>query len=351
MRICVLAKYPGLGASSRVRMYQYVPALRAAGFDITSHALLYETYLQDLYSGSPRRKLGLIRSYADRIRILLQRGNYDLLWIEKEALPWLPWLVEKRLLHGRPYVVDYDDAVFHNYDLHPSPYVRMMLGEKIDGVMRDSALVIAGNEYLATRARRAGAKRVEVLPSGVAAAHYPVTSYPEGEPFVVGWIGSPGSEVVLDEIMPVLEILEQTPGVILRFVGASGRNLSHLNVDIRPWIAAREAEELSSFNVGIMPLQDQPFQRGKCAFKLVQYMAAGRPVIASPVGANTEVVTDGWNGYLPRSMGEWIQAIHTLRAEPDAARTMGERGRRRFLEHYSVETLTPRLIELLGSIA
>ena len=345
----MLTRYGPLGASSRVRAYQFIPALRAAGFDVAVAPLLPDAYVQNLYAGTPVGAAFLARTYVRRIAAARAARRYDAVWIEKELLPWAPAWVEQGLLRGVPYVVDYDDAVFHTYDRHPNPVVRRTMGGKIDAVMRGAALVVVGNAYLADRAHRAGARRVEVVPSVIDLDRYTPATPDPTRPFTIGWIGSPGSERLLGSLRDVLADLTAGGLARLVLVGAEGTHLPGVVFEPRPWSEASEVDEIRTFDVGIMPLPDEPWTRGKCGYKLIQYMGAALPVVASPVGVNTEIIDDGMNGFLAATPEAWKAALRTLRDDPVRARAMGERGRRRVEDRYSLAVAAPRLVGLLRS--
>ncbi len=153
-----------MGAGSRIRSYQYLPYLAADGIRVTVAPLLDDEYLRGLYVGLYAGRGGRIwaglRAYAGRLRVLAGCRKFDLVWVEDEILPFAPALVERLFARvGVPYLVDYDDAVFHGYENHRQPLVRALLARKIDAVMRRARLVTVGNDYLAERARSARARR------------------------------------------------------------------------------------------------------------------------------------------------------------------------------------------------
>jgi hypothetical protein len=193
MRLLVLSRYDRLGASSRLRMLQYLPWLESEGIDVTVAPFFSDGYVLGLQSRK-RSLREIISAYFTRISTLLGRGGYDLIWIEKEVLPWLPAELELALLSRHtPYILEYDDAVFHYYDLHRNPIVKAVLGRKHPMLMSGARLVIAGNDYLATCARHLGAKRVEVIPTVIDLERYPDQIHldkriPLSSP-CVGWIG------------------------------------------------------------------------------------------------------------------------------------------------------------------
>ena len=161
LSILALTRYDRLGASSRVRFLQFLPTLASRGMKFSVQPFLGNDYIRALY-GSERIRMGeTLGAYLRRLRVLLSTRRYDLVWLEKEALPWLPAALELALMSGTPYVVDFDDAWFHRYDHSPSRIVRGLLAGKIDTIMRQAAVVVVGNEYLANRARCSDARRVE----------------------------------------------------------------------------------------------------------------------------------------------------------------------------------------------
>lgn len=356
MRILLLSRYEDLGASSRMRTYKYLPYLEKQGMAITVAPLLSNAYLHMLYQSHRRDLRTTLAAYLRRIRQLTSARRYDLLWIEKELFPMLPAWVERLLSTLKiPYVVDYDDATFHSYDLHQRAVVRRLMGHKIDAVMRGAALVVAGNSYLADRARQAGARQVEIIPTVVDVARYaPPDEHQhssDGAGFTVGWIGSPATAKYLEVIQPALAALQETPAVRCVFIGSGPVDMGGVPVEIRKWTEDTETADVASLDTGVMPLLDSPWERGKCGYKLIQYMACGLPVVASPVGVNKDIIQHGENGFLAESTEDWIEALRTLQADPVLRRRMGRAGRQQVEAHYSLQVNAPRLAELLQQAA
>jgi len=231
--------------------------------------------------------------------------------------------------------------------------VRALMGDKIDRVMGAAAAVIAGNDYLAARARAAGARRIEVIPTVIDLARYPsVPSAHQDDALTIGWIGQPLNAHYLVKIEPALRRLAARRRIRLRVVGAPvPPQWAGLPAESRPWSEAGEVDEIGAFDVGIMPLDDTPWERGKCAYKLIQVMAAGKPVVASPVGANCQVVSHGTNGYLAGSIDEWTDALTSLAADPDARRRLGAAARRTVENGYALDRVVSRLAAVLTEAA
>jgi glycosyltransferase involved in cell wall biosynthesis len=352
LRILMLPRYDAAGASSRIRMLQYISALAAQAIEVTVAPLLDDGYVDDLYAGKVSA-WKVANAYARRVVTLLTARGYDAVWLEKELFPWMPAWLEAWLLPAKAAVVaDYDDAVFHRYDQHRSRIVRWLLGGKIDQVMRRADSVTAGNEYLAERARRAGAPHVQVLPTIVDLERYrPLPSGPDADHVVIGWIGSPATAHYLHQISGPLAALASRHPIRCVAIGANADQLQGTPFEAWPWSEATEVELLRRIDIGIMPLPDAPWERGKCGYKLIQYMACGLPVVASPVGVNRDIVQAGRNGELAETSGEWEQALERLVSDPDLRRRMGAAGRRRVEETYSIQAQVAGLVGLFRDLS
>jgi glycosyltransferase involved in cell wall biosynthesis len=351
MRILLLSRYSDLGASSRLRFLQYLPYLRSKGFEIVVEPLLDNNYLSRFYEGKRKSISGICCSYFHRVSLLLKASHFDLVCIDKELFPYFPAIGEAFLsCMGIPYIVDYDDAVFHRYDQHEFGFVRSMLGKKIDSVIRMAELVIVGNHYLGERARSAGAKRIEVLPTVVDTARYSVRTKEMEFPVVIGWIGTPSTIQYLNLVAHALQNIIASRCARLVVVGANPLQMQGLPVEVRPWSENSEVEDIQQFDIGIMPLRDGPWERGKCGYKLIQYMACGKPVVASPVGVNSTIVQNGINGFLADNEHEWIQAFELLCDDPCLREEMGLLGRERVEKEFSLNITAPKLEEILCSV-
>lgn len=356
-RILALTRYQRLGAASRIRFLQFLPELSRRGLDIDVNYLLDDAYVERLYQGQRVAVSEVLRSYGKRLQLMAKPHRYRALWIEKEALPWIPALFERALLARLPYILDLDDAWFHRYDRHPNALARHLLGDKIDVLMRESAAVVAGNDYLAERARAAGACCVHLIPSVVDLARYPQSSEASTpaaglDKVVIGWIGTPVTARYLRQMRDVLEAVTNRGGVTLHIVGAKVPDeLAGLPAVSIPWSEATEIQEINKFSMGIMPLRATPWEFGKCGFKLLQVMAAGLPVVASAVGVNTQIVRHGINGFLASSTQEWRDAIAALGADRALREQMGRAARKTVEENYSFSAVIDSLTSLLESVA
>jgi glycosyltransferase involved in cell wall biosynthesis len=350
----MLTRYERLGASSRLRSYQYIPILKKAGFEVSVSHLFSDQYIRGLQSGR-RDAQEVIAAYVRRISALLRSSVYDLLWVEKECLPWLPAGLEQSLSSPRvPFVLDYDDAVFHYYDRHQSAIVRRLLGNKHRRLIRRATLVVAGNAYLGDFARRAGARRVKILPTVIDLERYNLTPHfqasSKSSEVGVVWIGQRSTAKFLEPLKTVFSNLVRSESVHFAAIGinAGARGFPMKSID---WSEQTEVESIKQFDIGVMPLEDGPFERGKCGYKLIQYMACGLPVVASPVGVNKQIVEHGVNGFLAESTEEWSNALRTLIRDEGLRRNMGKAGRDKVEREYCIQVTGPRLVQLLNSAA
>jgi len=349
VKVLVLSKYSRKGASSRYRMFQYFPYLQSQGIAIDVEPLFNDAYLDALYSKKSRSLL-VIKAYFKRFFNLVFVKRYDFIWVEKELFPWVPWFIEQLffLRVNTPYVVDYDDAIFHQYDLHRLRIIRKTLGYKCDQVMKSSAMVIAGNSYLADRAFKAGARRVQEIPTVVSQEAFVPKIYNNPIP-IIGWIGSMSTAMYLEKLRPILKDLSSRFSFRIRIVGAEVY-WDDLPVDCIQWRENQEVENVQSFDIGIMPLNDSPWERGKCGFKLIQYMACGKPVVADSIGANKDIIINKEVGFLVSSEDEWRESLGFLLKDSELRRSMGDAGRLRFTEKYSLETAQENLLQIFSSL-
>lgn len=352
MKILMLTRYGRLGASSRLRSYQYIPFLEQDGIEVCVAPLFDNSYVSELQTGR-RRFLDIARSYSNRIADLCRLRQFDLVWVEKEALPWIPASVERIFFSGTvPYIIDYDDAVFHYYDEHSSRIVRTILSGKHADLIRAANAIVAGNSYLCAYARNSDARNLVLIPTVIDLEKYKFAknhSRPDSNSVSVGWIGQTSTAKML---MPYRSLFHKlSSSGLARFVaiGISAGNYG-LPMESFPWSEGTEVRAILSFDVGIMPLPDEPFARGKCGYKLIQYMACGLPVIASPVGANCEIVEHGVNGFLADTEEDWRYYLSLLIDDVSLRNKMGCAGRKKVEERYCIQVTAPLLVDLFRNV-
>lgn len=327
-KIIYFTKYSSLGASSRLRSFQFFSSLQEKGFEVNYSCLLGDKYLSALYNHRKSRFLYLFFGYIKRIFKLFSVKRYDIVVIEKELFPYLPAWAELALKKaGITYFADYDDAIFHNYDLSENKWLRKFLSDKIDVVMKNSKCVFAGNSYLADRAEKANAVKIILLPTVIDRNKYYKVNNKDLSYFTLGWIGSPSTYKYVEELFPVFNRLnEEFPHFRVKIIGARQIRKSDRFTSFIPWDEKTEVEEINKFDLGIMPLHDTPWEQGKCSYKLIQYMGCSVAVLASPVGMNNDIVSHGKNGeFVPEN--DWYNAIKNYIVNKEKTIQQGNEGR------------------------
>lgn len=348
IRTLGLALYGPLAASTRYRLGQYAPGLRSYGIDLDVRSLLGDEYLQRRFHGGMLPFTSMLKDGVARLRELRQHGRFDVAIVHCELFPFIPAAIEGSLLR-RPYLYDMDDAFYLRYRAGGKRIFRPLLGNKFDRMMEGASAITAGNRNLADYSRRFNGNVVH-LPTVVDTTRYvPRRASREGA-FRVGWIGSPSTARYLELLAEPLSTLGAEIPMEFVVVGGKAPRLRNVEVSELAWSEATEIDIINSFDVGVMPLTDDEWSRGKCAFKLIQYMACGVPVVASPVGANADVISPD-SGMLAGTGDEWMQALRTLHADRSLRKAMGAAARERVESQYSLGGTLPRLAALIQQSA
>ena len=350
MKILALTKYGRNAASTRQRLMQFEPYLANFGMSLEYQPLFTDRYIELLSKGKKSSIIDIFKAYAMRLYTLIAHARPDAIWIQYESFPFMPGLLER--MAGRfdcPIIVDYDDAIFHMYDDHSRAAVRQLLGKKILTTVERARLVTVGNDYIGDYIVRAN-PHVHRIPTVVDIDAYLPLSKPADRSLVVGWIGSPSTWRYVEPLLPVILPHVQAAGAVFRAIGAGPGARQWPGVESVEWSEDTEIAEVQAMDVGIMPLPDERWAKGKCGYKLIQYMACGLPVIASPVGVNREIVTDGVNGILANGSDEWGVAIDRLLESPAMREAFGRAGRERVERHYSLQTYGPVLARLFAAL-
>ena len=355
MRILFIIPYPpGRAPSQRFRFEQYLDVLTEAGHTYRLVPFLDEATWAILYKpGQTGRKvLGILAGLWRRLMLLFSVSGYDFVFIHREAAPIGPpvfeWIIAKVL--GKKIIYDFDDAIWMKDPAGEQGIIgRLKWQQKVGSICRWAYKVSCGNSYLADYARQFNPNTV-INPTTLDTdlLHNQVRDQNQAGPPVIGWTGTHTTLRHLDLVWPVLERLEREGQ---EFVFHVISNEPPVYTGLRslrysPWRKQTEIPDLLQFNLGLMPLVDDPWARGKCAFKALQYMALGMPALVSPVGMNTEVVQDGTNGFVCATDEEWYQALRRLLAsQPERAR-QGAAARRTIVERYSVASNTANFLNL-----
>ena len=338
----------------RYRLEQWEPLLRERGVQITYapfedeelHALLYKPGLMG-------KKLQLVtRALSRRMSLVNNLRDYDLVYILREAALLGPPVFE-RLIHQRrvPIVFDFDDAVFVSYKSPSNGYLSYLkFASKTKTICRIASHVMVGNPYLAEYARQVN-DRVTVIPTTIDTEKYQVPQRTESSgPPVIGWTGSYSTVQHLDTLRGALKKLAERESFRLRVIGTPTYECAPVDVEAMPWRANTELEDLSAIDIGVMPLPEDRWSKGKCGLKALQFMALGIPTVCSPVGVNTDIIQDGENGFLAGTEDEWVDKLSRLIRSHELRQRLGQAGRATVEQKYSAVTQTPRVYEIFKSV-
>jgi len=344
MRIAFFVLSPDT-PSTRFRVLQYLPALsaRQVKFKIVA--------MEPSWTVPALKKPCRLWHY---LRALFTAWRCDLVFLQKPGFIVNRWPYLRSLFGLQKNVIfDFDDAIF--IDLETGlPQAESRL-RKLEYILTRSRWVIAGNPYLAEFARKYN-RQVEIIPTPVDGDRYrPRQDRPLDRSVIIGWMGTDSNLPYLFTLIPVLrELLAETDARLL-VISNPEQKPAELEGDARivwrTWQEETEPEDLARFDIGIMPLADDAYTRGKCGFKLLQYMAVGIPVVASPVGMNREIVEDGISGFLAVDEKDWLEKLGCLCRDRGLRERMGSAGRKRIEEKYSLRRFSVPWLTLLQTAA
>ena len=350
-----LSPIPEEGAGCRFRIAQYVPYLRAAGFDVSISSFYTPEFFRLVYRPGhyARKAASFVGLAARRVRELVDIGQYDLVWLYREAIPLGPPIIESLIARrGIPIVYDFDDAIFlPNVSEANKAFAFLKSPGRVASIVRHSTHVVVGNEFLADYARRHN-PAVTVIPTAVDTQRFipQARDAARGGELVVGWIGSPTTYPYLQSLADVLREVSSRIPFTLKVSGAGQPVvMPGVNVQEVPWRLADEVSLFSSCDIGVYPLTDDDWARGKCGFKAIQCMACGVPVVAAAVGVNREIIRDGVNSFLATTRGEWVEKLSRLLSDAALREKLAAAGRRTIEEGYSLQVTAPRVAAVLAS--
>jgi glycosyltransferase involved in cell wall biosynthesis len=356
-RILFVSAHPrGFAPSQRFRFEQYVDFLADQGFETTFSPIVRANEYPLLYAPGNVGRKGLIfaRGLATRLWQALRRPDYDIAIVQREAIQLGTTVFESALARSRTKLVfDFDDAIWLP---DTSPANRRMSWLKRPGkvprIIALSDMVWAGNAYLADYARGFNAN-VHVVPTTVDTDRQrPCQREQDGAPVCLGWTGSPSTLKHFDLAVPVLRRIRARFGdrVSFKVIGDAAYRQDELGIRGTAWCADTEVEDLCEIDIGLMPLPDDEWAKGKCGLKALQFMAMELPVVTSPVGVNTEIIDHGANGYLARSDDEWFERLSALIESAQLRQEFGCAARETVVAHYSVAAQRGTYLRLLNGL-
>lgn len=346
--------------ASRYRVYQYLDYLRGQGISADCRAgvsdFIYAAFAP--YKGFWAKVIFFGLRALSRILASFMIWRYDVIFIQRLVLPHVyPFpemfvCIVARLFRKR-IIFDFDDAIFTTYSHRKKTLTEKFTDtNRVARVIARCDAVIAGNSYLAAYAR-AYNKNVVIISTAIDMAKYPakqIVHKNPGEPFVIGWIGTPSSLPYLNILKPVFQEIARKNIIQVHIIGGQDYDCSGVQVKHLPWSLQTEVSQILDFDIGVMPLAGSEYDQGKCGLKLLQYMAAGIPAVGSAVGANNDIITDGVDGYLAVSSEEWVEKICGLIQSTQLRQEMGRRGRETVERSFSIEANLPKLVNVLRGV-
>jgi len=346
---------PNRNASQRFRMEQFFPYLKQAGFHWDYSWFIDEEDDRIFYSAG--NGWGKLKIYLKAIRVRLKdvwRANrYDIIFIQREAFMTGSVFFERKLSRSKAKVIFYfDDAIWlEDVSAANKRLSWLKRPEKTADIIKASDTVIAGNSFLAAYAGRFNTN-VHIIPTVIDTSVYLPSSKNQSvdSQVCIGWIGSSTTVKYFEIILPVLKKLEEKFGERIRFrlIGDKNFQVNELPIEYITWHFENEVHDLQKIDIGVMPLSNDDWSRGKCGFKALQYMALEIPPVISPVGMNTEIIQHGENGFLAGTEEEWFRYLSQLIESPELRKKIGVHARQTVIEKYSVQAQLPALISILN---
>ncbi len=348
MKVLFLLPYPIEVASTRQRVIQFFPYLEKCGIRCFASSFISSDFFKILYKpGRVLQKMGYtLRGFLKRLDDLRSVSNYDVVFIQREAFPFGTTIMEKMVSAGKTVIYDFDDAIYRMNPARPSLVPFLRRPSKVATIIELSSCVIAGNQHLANYALRYNS-HVEVVPTCIDTDYYtPEIIGKKSDKIVVGWIGSRTTISYILAIKDVLLDLTKRFNIVFKIVANEAIDLG-FETTFKQWTLDEELEDLRGFDIGIMPLPNNEWTRAKCGYKIIQYMAVGKPVVASPVGVNREIIKDGVNGFLAEGQEQWRNKLIGLIESATLRAQFGKLGRKTAQEIYSLKVNAPKLLAIL----
>jgi glycosyltransferase involved in cell wall biosynthesis len=339
----VAAHRPDRSPSQRFRYEQYMDFLRQNSFECDYSWLVSSSDDHFLYEhGHYFRKLAFqLRSCNIRFHDLRNASKYDIVFVQREAMMLRSVYFERAFSRRAKLIFDFDDAIWLMDVSEGNKHWKWLKNpSKTSQILKLSHMVFAGNSYLADYALQFN-KNVKIVPTTIDTDYHKRINVPShGDKICIGWAGSITTIKHFRMAENFLEKIKKKYGdrVYFKLIGNETYRNSTLGIQGIKWKLQNEISDLSEFDIGIMPLPDDEWAKGKCGFKALQYMAMEIPAIVSPVGVNREIITDGVNGFLASSDEEWVNKLSLLIESGELRSRLGSNGRKTVLEKYSVDS-------------
>ena len=346
---------PDRSPGQRFRCEHFIPILQQNGYEITYSNLL--TAWDDKYFYQPKcyaiKAFIFCKAFLRRCFDVLRARKYDCIFIYREAFMIGTTLFERGLAKsGKPIIFDFDDSIWISDISEGNKNLSWMKrSSKTDEIIALSKLVIVGNQYLADHAKLFN-NNVEIIPTTIDTNYHKPTEKQAKETVCIGWTGSETTIRHFKLIIPVLKRIKEKYGDKVSFIQISNvtSECPEIGLETVVWNAQDEIAQLQRIDIGIMPLPDDAWAKGKCGFKGLQYMALEIPTIMAPVGVNTEIIDDGKHGFFATTDDEWFAVLCKLIDDADLRKNIGEEGRKTIVARYSIDSQKEKYLSLFENI-
>lgn len=352
MKVLFLTPHPEEGASTRYRVKQFFPYLESNGIECIFRPFLSPLFFRVVYKngGVLKKSFNLLKGIFNRTRDFVSSAGIDVVFVHLEAAPLgLPVFENLFALCKKPIIYDLDDAIF----IKEANTVNRLAcffksASKIPRIISKSGQVIVCNEYLENYAKRFN-RNVTMIPTSVDTDKFTVKDYAlQKQKIVIGWIGSHSTACYLTQLAKVFPELAKKYEFTLKVIGSNRKDIfPGINAVYNNWSLENDICEFQSLDIGIYPLPDNEWVKGKTGFKTVQYMSVGVPCVASRVGRNISIITSGVNGYLASTQMEWIEKLSLLIENADLRKSIGLAGRKTVEERFSLKVNAPKYLEVI----
>jgi glycosyltransferase involved in cell wall biosynthesis len=354
MNLLVITPYPELSADTRYRISQFLPFLITNGWQVSVRPFMDERLFKIYHQKSMlfETVIRTIFRTVSRLIDCISAKKYDVVFIHKEAFPFGPPILENLLAKLQPNIIyDMDDAFW----THPPEFnqigKRIRDKQKIHKIIKLSKLILAGNEYILNFVKQIN-PNVIYFPTVINTEIYQPRKELADDFITIGWVGRWSSQDYLYNLKPVFQnLIKKFDNLRFCFVGVKDDfTIDDLPIVKQKWTLENEISSLIPFDIGMMPLPDDEYSKGKCGFKLLQYMALAIPSVASPVGVNSKIITDGENGYLAKTSEEWEEKLGLLISDKSLRKELGANGRKTVEQFYSLEIYQAVLLEKINKM-
>jgi len=347
-KIIFFTRYNNMSASVRYRYLQYFNILNKNNFTTELSYLFDNSFFNNKIILNKINIITILFSYIKRFFKLILIKNDTVVVVHLELFPYFPSIGERILnFKNIKIVIDLDDAIFHQYTGLNNYFLRILLKNKFKNIFNlKNSMITSGNEYNQKKALELNPKlKTKIFPTVVKVNNINQQKFVKKNKFTIVWIGSPSTSVYLKKILAPLAILNSEYNINIRLIGAGHIDLPGVQFESYRWNEETEIKLISECHVGIMPLNNDDWSKGKCGFKLLQYMSCKLPCVASPVGVNSDIIENNVNGFLVNSDNEWIKSILELKNNHSLYKKFYELSFIKLNEYYSYESQKKRILK------